>query len=115
MSAIFNTASISELLCFEPVELFVAGVSAQLLTSFGLLDFRGLNWLSLGSVSLATAVSFFLPGVDRTIYFHRGADQEGGITDLQPLNSSSGNSIQSKSKACESASKELYCLQKMKA
>ena len=55
---------------------FVSGVSSQLLVSgsrIGLpsLDYRQLNYLSLISVSLATIVSFLLPKVSRTLYFHR--------------------------------------------
>lgn len=50
---------------------FLSGVLAQSLTSAGLLDYKQLNYLTLSSVTLASAVSFFLPRVDRTIYFHR--------------------------------------------
>jgi len=50
---------------------FLSGVLSQLLISLDLLDYRGLNYLSLGMVSVATLSSFFLPSVKTTIYFHR--------------------------------------------
>lgn len=49
---------------------FLSGCLAQILTSSGLCDYRGLNYVSLVSVSLATLVSFLLPKVTKTIYFH---------------------------------------------
>ena len=33
-------------------------------------DYRQLNYISLGMVTAATAVSLFLPPVTSTIYFH---------------------------------------------
>ena len=33
-------------------------------------DYRQLNYISLGMVTAATAVSFLLPPVTSTIYFH---------------------------------------------
>eukprot|EP00095_Tigriopus_kingsejongensis_P007313 maker-scaffold431_size173393-snap-gene-0.28 protein:Tk07313 transcript:maker-scaffold431_size173393-snap-gene-0.28-mRNA-1 annotation:"hypothetical protein DAPPUDRAFT_59074" len=75
---------------------FLSGCLAQILTSSGILDYKGLNYFSLGSVSLATLVSFALPGVDRTIYFHA---QEGdlhriGDSDPNPETSTGGAWIQ---------------------
>ena len=67
---------------------FVSGVSSQILVSgtrIGLpsLDYRQLNFISLTSVSLATVVSFFLPKVNRTLYFHRNDPSKEQI--VQPL------------------------------
>ena len=55
---------------------FISGASSQLLVSgawIGLpsLDYRQLNYISLTCVSIATLVSFLLPKVSRTLYFHR--------------------------------------------
>ena len=68
---------------------FVSGISSQLLVSgykVGLpsLDYRQLNYISLVSVSLATLVSFLLPNVKRTLYFHRSDPSQEHI--IQPLN-----------------------------
>ena len=67
---------------------FVSGASSQLLVSgsiIGLpsLDYRQLNYISLGSVSLATIVSFLLPKVNRTLYFHRSDPSKEQI--VRPL------------------------------
>ena len=69
---------------------FVSGISSQLLVSasrIGLpsLNYRQLNFISLGSVSLATIVSFLLPKVKRTLYFHRDYPSKEHI--VQPLSS----------------------------
>ena len=50
---------------------FLAGVVAQVLVSFNATDYRGLNVVSLASVSAATVVGALLPTVNRTLYFHR--------------------------------------------
>ena len=50
---------------------FLSGVLSQLLISLDILDYRGLNYVSLGMVSVATLSSFFLPSVKSSIYFHR--------------------------------------------
>ena len=67
---------------------FVSGISSQLLVSgsrIGLpsLDYRQLNFISLVSVSLATIVSFLLPKVKQTLYFHRNDPSKEKI--VQPL------------------------------
>ena len=73
---------------------FVSGISSQLLVSgykIGLpsLDYRQLNYISLVSVSLATLVSFLLPNVKRTLYFHRSDPSQEHI--IQPLNEQQRN------------------------
>jgi len=55
---------------------FLSGVLAQLLISFDLLDYRGLNYISLAMVSAATLSSFLLPSVKSTIYFHRNQTED---------------------------------------
>ena len=50
---------------------FISGVLSQILISLDLLDYRGLNYISLTMVSIAAFSSFFLPIVEATIYFHR--------------------------------------------
>ena len=49
----------------------VAGLSAQILVSTQLLDIRQLNFITLGSCIVALILSFFLPSVQRSIYFHK--------------------------------------------
>eukprot|EP00094_Tigriopus_californicus_P005323 TCALIF_05132-PA protein Name:"Similar to folt-1 Folate transporter 1 (Caenorhabditis elegans)" AED:0.03 eAED:0.07 QI:0/0/0/1/0.5/0.33/3/0/244 len=65
---------------------FLSGCLAQILTSSGLCDYRGLNFVSLASVSLATVVSFFLPKVTKTIYFHHD--------DFSPVNSPENEALE---------------------
>jgi len=63
--------------------IFLSSVTGQICASFGLLDYRQLNIISLGSVCLATLVSFGLPKVERTIYFHANTqtiDENSHIT-----------------------------------
>jgi len=74
---------------------FLSGVLAQLLISFEILDYRGLNFVSLAMVSIASLFSFFLPGVKDTIYFHRGGNE-----DLVPVTLSQEDS-QTQSEAFE--------------
>ena len=51
---------------------FLSGVVSQTLVGLGWCDFRDLNYISLAMVSVATLVTFFLPSVKNTIYFHTG-------------------------------------------
>ncbi len=57
---------------------FLSGVLAQALTSAGAMDYRQLNYFTLASVSAATAVSFLLPRVENTRYFHAKDDSPQG-------------------------------------
>ncbi|CAB3221005.1 unnamed protein product [Arctia plantaginis] len=50
---------------------FLSGVSAQLLTHFGLMNYRDLNYITLTAQVLATFWAFWLPTVQFSIYFHR--------------------------------------------
>ena len=65
----------------------------QVLTTFGALDYRQLNFISLGSVSAATAVAFALPPIERTVYFHRAgaleavSEGDAAAAEEQPLRS----------------------------
>jgi len=54
---------------------FISGVLGQVLVVLDLLDYRGLNWISLLSVTMAAMVSLFLPPVESTRYFHKKEDQ----------------------------------------
>jgi hypothetical protein len=47
---------------------------SQLLTSFDLLDYGQLNYVSLAGVIVAFGISVFLPKVTSSIYFYRGED-----------------------------------------
>ena len=51
---------------------FLSGVLAQALVCLEVCDFRDLNYISLAMVSVAALISFFLPPVKNTIYFHTG-------------------------------------------
>ena len=48
-----------------------SGLFAQILTLNNFLDYRQLNFVSLGSVSVAFLFSLFLPPVQQSIYFDR--------------------------------------------
>ncbi|XP_058797969.1 thiamine transporter 2-like [Phymastichus coffea] len=50
---------------------FASSLVAQLTTSFSVLDYEQLNYLTIGSLSLATIWAIFLPPVKQSIYFHR--------------------------------------------
>ncbi|KAJ8735012.1 hypothetical protein PYW08_014262 [Mythimna loreyi] len=50
---------------------FLSGISAQLLTHFGLMDYRDLNYITFTAQILATFWAFWLPTVQYGIYFHR--------------------------------------------
>ncbi|XP_015587819.1 thiamine transporter 1 [Cephus cinctus] len=50
---------------------FLAGTTGQLTTSFNLLDYHQLNYITLGALTFATLWAFFLPSVGQSIYFHQ--------------------------------------------
>ncbi|KAJ8733805.1 hypothetical protein PYW07_014356 [Mythimna separata] len=52
---------------------FLSGTSSQLLTHFGLMDYRDLNYITFTAQILATFWAFWLPAVQYGIYFHRRA------------------------------------------
>lgn len=52
---------------------FVSGISAQILITTKALEYGGLNYITLVTASVATALSLFLPKVKRSIYFHRSS------------------------------------------
>ncbi|XP_066248538.1 thiamine transporter 1-like [Euwallacea similis] len=49
----------------------ISGILGQLLVSFDVMDFRQLNYITLGALIAATFWSFFLPPVKKSIYFHQ--------------------------------------------
>ena len=49
---------------------FMTGSLSQLLNSLGLCDYRELNYISLTSVSVAFFISWLLPSVKSSVYFH---------------------------------------------
>ena len=49
---------------------FVTGSLSQFLNSLELCDYRELNYISLTSVSIAFILSWFLPNVKNSVYFH---------------------------------------------
>lgn len=50
---------------------FLSGVSSQLLTHFGLMDYRDLNYITFTAQIMATFWALWLPTVQYGIYFHR--------------------------------------------
>ena len=58
---------------------FFAGVAAQVLVSYKLMDYLELNYISLTCVSIAFCFALMLPGVDQSIYFYRN-DKDGTIS-----------------------------------
>ncbi|XP_043283991.1 thiamine transporter 1 isoform X2 [Venturia canescens] len=50
---------------------FASGTVAQLTTSFHILDYHQLNYLTLAGTTLATCWALFLPPVQKSVYFHR--------------------------------------------
>ncbi|XP_049887830.1 reduced folate transporter-like isoform X2 [Pectinophora gossypiella] len=52
---------------------FLSGVTAQLLTHLGLMDYRQLNYITFTAQILATFWALWLPPVQYGIYFHRRA------------------------------------------
>ncbi|XP_014218184.1 thiamine transporter 2-like [Copidosoma floridanum] len=69
---------------------FTAGVVAQLTTSFDLLDYEQLNYLSMGSLGVATVWACFLPPVGQSIYFNRASPM---ATDFSPSLDSQGSAM----------------------
>ncbi|GAB1865589.1 Thiamine transporter 2 [Camponotus japonicus] len=51
----------------------MAAIVAQLTTSFNLLDYHQLNYLTISANIFATIWAFFLPPVNQSIYFHRAS------------------------------------------
>ena len=68
-------------------------LNIQVCVSSGLLDYRNLNILSLASVSLGTLVSFGLPKVKRTIYFHAKEETSDKEEPIEKRSSNNENKI----------------------
>ncbi|XP_023340838.1 thiamine transporter 1 [Eurytemora carolleeae] len=62
---------------------FLSGLLSQVLIASGVVDYRGLNYISLAMVSIAAVSSLLLPSVPTTIYFHRNKD-DGGLGLVEP-------------------------------
>ena len=54
---------------------FGSGLTSQLLTSFDVVDYRGLNYISFSSVCVALAFSIMLPKVGSSVYFHKKTEE----------------------------------------
>jgi len=54
---------------------FIGGVSGQALVLLGWMNYKELNYLTLGTQVLATIWAFWLPGVKNSIYFHRKKEE----------------------------------------
>ncbi|CAB4057022.1 SLC19A2_3 [Lepeophtheirus salmonis] len=62
----------------EVAQIF-SGILGQFLVVMDLTTYRGLNYISLISVSLSTIVSFCLPKVQTSLYFHRTSSIDNEI------------------------------------
>ena len=49
----------------------LGGVLGQIVIATSLCDYYTVNFITLTSMILATIVAFFLPSVEKSIYFHR--------------------------------------------
>lgn len=74
---------------------FLSGVTAQLLTHFGLMDYRDLNYITFTAQILATFWAFWLPTVQYGIYFHRRTSTGSPPLDKELHHKSSGHMIRS--------------------
>ncbi|XP_017769870.1 PREDICTED: folate transporter 1-like [Nicrophorus vespilloides] len=52
----------------------LSSILAQILISFSIMDYKGLNYITFGAMILATCWSLILPPVKRSIYFHQNND-----------------------------------------
>ena len=62
---------------------FLSGVLSQVLIGFKLTGVLELNYISLAMVTVATLLSFLLPPVTNTVYFHTG-EPEGKTAAAEP-------------------------------
>ncbi|XP_023246565.1 thiamine transporter 1-like [Copidosoma floridanum] len=63
------------------------GIVAQLTTSYGLLDYEQLNYLTIGACSLAAVWACFLPPVEQSIYFNKRSNPPSmGATSISIIN-----------------------------
>ncbi|XP_012278659.1 thiamine transporter 2-like [Orussus abietinus] len=69
-----------------------AGLVAQLTTSFNLLDYHHLNFITLSALIFASFWAFFLPSVKESIYFHRPVGNRNDSTTFS-INDSCESSV----------------------
>ncbi|XP_045453924.1 thiamine transporter 1-like [Melitaea cinxia] len=65
---------------------FLSGASSQLLTHYGLMNYRDLNYITFAAQILATFWAFWLPPVPYGIYFHRRSIVNFTQIDLGQIN-----------------------------
>ncbi|XP_076246763.1 thiamine transporter 2 [Calliopsis andreniformis] len=58
----------------------MAGIIAQLTTSFDVLDYHQLNYITASAILFAMIWAFFLPSVGQSIYFHRKNENQASLT-----------------------------------
>lgn len=63
---------------------FLSGLMSQVLVSTRIADYRQLNFISLGCVSVALVIACLLPSVSSSIYFHPRNDQQDGYGTVKP-------------------------------
>ncbi|CAD0195259.1 unnamed protein product [Chrysodeixis includens] len=73
---------------------FLSGITAQLLTHFGLMDYRELNYITFTAQILATTWAFWLPTVQYGIYFHRNKANTSPDKQLQHNRSIRSNIVE---------------------
>ncbi|XP_044761940.1 thiamine transporter 2-like [Coccinella septempunctata] len=64
---------------------FLAGALSQVLVTYNLMDYKQLNYITLGAMVVATFWSFLLPSVQNTIYFHREDEEQGMISKKEKI------------------------------
>ncbi|XP_037945015.1 thiamine transporter 1 [Teleopsis dalmanni] len=75
----------------------VAGISAQLLINFELMNYKELNYITLATQIIATVWAFGLPKVERSLYFHRKEEKiEDKIKSVTDNYDNYSNSIDSR-------------------
>ncbi|XP_045472829.1 folate-like transporter 3 [Harmonia axyridis] len=57
-----------------------SGILGQVLSTYDIMDYKELNYITLGAMMFATITSLFLPSVQNTIYFHRADNSEEKLT-----------------------------------
>ncbi|KAL0113664.1 hypothetical protein PUN28_012656 [Cardiocondyla obscurior] len=99
----------------------MSGIVAQLTTSFDVLNYHQLNFITFSACCCATIWSFALPSVKQSIYFHRTSisdeEQGKGALDYHSRNSSSSQQSPSNDKnikCCSSARSRMPLFHKVK-
>ncbi|XP_076302629.1 LOW QUALITY PROTEIN: thiamine transporter 1-like [Lasioglossum baleicum] len=96
----------------------MSGIIAQLTVSFDILNYHQLNYITVAAITFATIWSFFLPSVDRSIYFHRKSNcvslTQNAVTVLQQKNFNQILHIPEQQNECSSPNTNVSLVHKVK-